>query len=189
MFAELSFLLNEKQLLTVVDDYLYDAESADNSTSYDQIHRVPSRAFQTVTVQRGVRLNGPDGLAASCLVTFQGTTPLRQSNVTIHGDHLYMAAGVSLCAVQLPRLQMIWCVDLLTGAKNGVYFSPLHRCILAVSDFDVTRIDSNGGVEWAASVFEFLTPDVTLDDHNITVCDDQGIRHVLDIDSGAKALG
>jgi len=175
--------------VVIVDDSLYDIDSADNSTSYDMIHRVPSRAFASTKTQRGIRLCGPSGQIASCLVIFQGTTPLRPSSVTIHDDHLYVTAGESLCAIDLSDLHMNWHVDLLSGAANGVYISSTHSCVLAVGDFDMTCIGQSGDVRWATNVVDFLTPNVTIDGHDIAVVDDRGNRHVLNIDTGTKVVG
>ena len=97
-----------------------------------------------------------------------------------------MAAGVSLCAIELGNLQICWHVGLLTGAENGIVYSPIQHCILAVGDFDVTRIDLNGDIQWASHIATFLTSDVTIDDQNNTICDDRGGRHLLDIDTGTK---
>ncbi len=114
---------------------------------------------------------------------------MRRSNVTIHDKTLYLTAGISICAIDLSDLHMTWDVDLLSGAANGVYISSTHGCVFAIGDFDMTCIGVAGDIRWATNSVDFLTPNVTIDDHTIAVVDDRGNRHVLNIDTGAGVVG
>lgn len=171
-----------------MDDTQYSVDSVDNATSYDSMHRVPSRASADYFSKRGIRIYAADGSSASLLILFHGGGPLRKTNIAVDDDLLYLSGGVSLCCVNLAQLCVVWSADLLTGADNGIHVSSAHECVLAIGDFDVTCLDFNGGILWTAVMKDFLTSTSSIIENVLSVYDDRGLRHTLDIKTGAEKL-
>lgn len=189
MTHQLTFALPDYRNIVVIEDTQFSVDSVDNATSYDSICRVPSRIYGDYYAKHGVRLDAVDGSSISCLFLFHGGGRLRETNVAIHGDRLYLSGGVSLCSIELTQLRVLWTVDLLSGADNGLHFSHAHNCILAIGDYDVTCLDWDGGILWATIVKGLLTPDSTIEGNVVSVYDEDGLKHVLDINTGTKQTG
>jgi hypothetical protein len=180
----LTFSLSDYRSVVVIDDDQYDTESTDNSTSYESIHRIQSRASSDYYSKRGVRLSGLDGTSVSRLFLFHGGGRMRDTNVVVHNTLLYLASGVSLCCVELSQLNLRWDADLLTGADNGIYFPTGHDCILAVGDFDLTSLRYDGSIIWHTNAGDLLTAQANIDRDFVTVYGNDGCGHTFSIETG-----
>ncbi len=178
------FQLDGFRSLNVIDDTQHDVDSADNVNSYDRTHLIPSRVQHVYFSNRGLTLQLADGASQSVLVRFPDGGRLDDSKILMHGDRLYMAGGTAVCCIDATNLDLLWSVDLLTGADNGLLVDDSHDCIFAIGDFDASCISLDGSIRWATQTNAVLGSQASVDNHVVVVHDENGLKHTFDIATG-----
>ncbi|MCA9137437.1 MAG: hypothetical protein KDB00_11780 [Planctomycetales bacterium] len=183
-----TYTLPDGDHLTVVDDVLYGIDSTDNVSAYDRILRIPSRNSASYVAKRGLTVERTNGSIASCLLAFPGGSRMLPTNVLLHRGRLFVASGVALAAIDVPELSLSWTVDLQTGADNGL-LAIGNDHVLAIGDFDATLIDWDGVVQWAINVPGVLVPPGTISGNVLSIDDDDGQTHRVDLVHGRLMMG
>ena len=102
----------------------------------------------------------------------------------MHGNRLYMAGGTAVCCIDTTNLDLLWSVDLLTGADNGLLVDDSHDCIFAIGDFDASCIALDGSIRWATQTNAVLGSQASVTNHVVVVHDENGLKHTFNIATG-----
>ena len=179
-----SFTLDGFRTLTVIDDTQHNVDSVDNVNSYDRTHVIPSRVQHVYMSNRGLTLQSAGGTVQSALVRFPDGGRLLDSKIIVHDERLYLAGGTAVCCIDAMNLDLLWSVDLLTGADNGLITSDSHDCIFAIGDFDASCIGPDGSIRWATQTNAILGSHVSIGAKTVDAYDENGLKHTFDIATG-----
>ncbi|WP_037247897.1 hypothetical protein [Rhodopirellula baltica] len=179
-----TFQLDGFRSLNVFEDTQHDVDSADNVNSYNRTHLIPSRVAHVYFSNRGLTLQLADGTSHSALVRFPDGGRLGDSKILMHGDRLYMAGGTAVCCIDATNLDLLWSVDLLTGADNGLLVPASDDCIFAIGDFDASCIQLDGSIRWATQTNAVLGSQASCGADSVDVYDENGLKHSFDIATG-----
>lgn len=179
-----TFNLDGFRTLNLIEDTQHDVDSADNVNSYDRTHLIPSRVQHVYFSNLGLTLQRTDGTVQSVLVRFSDGGRLDDSKIPVHRDRLYMAGGTAVCCIDTQTLNLLWSVDLLTGADNGLLVPSSDDCILAIGDFDASCIRLDGSIRWATQTNAVLASQASCSVDSVDVYDENGLKHSFNIATG-----
>ncbi|MEM6472225.1 MAG: hypothetical protein AAF802_21870 [Planctomycetota bacterium] len=160
--------------------------SLDVGASYDFTHEIPTRVPQSTSVHRGVRSYALGSEMASCLVILPGETPLAHSNALVRDRILYLASGFTLCALDERELSLLWSLDLPSGFKNGFYFPPLERTVIALGCTDAVCVNFDGSIRWSINLPSAPTGHVAIGEDSINIECGCGKRMSADFQTGTN---
>ncbi|MHC5058530.1 MAG: hypothetical protein ACYTKD_28055 [Planctomycetota bacterium] len=132
----------------IVDEATYTRGSADNLRQYE----LEYGSLEEFTSSHGVSSRTPDETEYCCvLLACGGPTSVHEHSAVAVGDLVCVAAGDTVFALSLPRLDLIWQLKVDEVTCFGIYYSSERRCLISHGELEIARIPLDGSVVWRGS--------------------------------------
>jgi hypothetical protein len=174
-------------ILTLHDDPLYTAGSADNVERYDREYCFSKE--NRASSKCGMICQRPDGTTDSCiLLGGGGASGVHDHSAVVVKDSCFVGVGDMLCALFLPTLDLRWATKVDWATCFGVYYSPQHDCLLSHGELEIARVSLGGQIIWSAGGMDIFTEGFHVVGDYVEALDFNRTVYRIDIATGRSAI-
>jgi hypothetical protein len=173
----------EPYSLRVQDEPLFIAGSSDNANLYKQIFEIAGNSRPSS--RHGLFCREPDETLHSCiLIAGGGSSAIHENSATVVNGFCFVAVGDQICSLSLPTLDLIWATKVDQASCFGVYYSPVHDCLLSHGELEVARLNLRGEVVWSAGGADIFSEGFRIVGDHVEAIDFFGQVYYIDIATG-----
>lgn len=129
------------------------------------------------------------GAATCCTLPCEGGGAIvTDYSMRVWDDVLYLAAGNSIIALDLPTLHLRWRTVVDVAMCFGVYYAEKHQCLISHGECEIVQVLKNGKIVWRFSGKDIFTGGCTLDEGHVRVTDFNNEYYEIDMITGTGHL-